>query len=49
MDKAQTLDEFPHRGRIVPEMDDRMRDFFKFFLSEMPSVGYQYMEDIRGE
>ncbi|GIQ71405.1 type II toxin-antitoxin system RelE/ParE family toxin [Xylanibacillus composti] len=29
MDKAQTLEEFPHRGRIVPEMGDpNMRELF---------------------
>lgn len=29
MDKAQTLKEFPHRGRIVPEVDDpNMRELF---------------------
>lgn len=29
MDKAQTLNEFPHRGRVVPEMDDpNMRELF---------------------
>jgi toxin ParE1/3/4 len=29
MDKAQTLIEFPHRGRVVPEMDDpSMRELF---------------------
>jgi toxin ParE1/3/4 len=29
MDKAQTLNDFPHRGRVVPEMDDpEMREIF---------------------
>jgi toxin ParE1/3/4 len=29
MDKAHTLQEFPHRGRIVPEMGDpNMREIF---------------------
>ena len=29
MDKAQTLSEFPHRGRIVPEMGNpNMRELF---------------------
>jgi len=29
MDKAQTLEEFPHRGRVVPEMGDPdMRELF---------------------
>jgi len=29
MDKAQTLNDFPHRGRVVPEMDDPvMREIF---------------------
>jgi toxin ParE1/3/4 len=29
MDKAHTLQEFPHRGRIVPEMaDPNMREIF---------------------
>jgi plasmid stabilization system protein ParE len=29
MDKANTLNEFPHRGRIVPEMDDpNVREVF---------------------
>ena len=29
MDKALTLMEFPHRGRIVPELDDpNMRELF---------------------
>ncbi len=29
MNKAQTLNEFPHRGRVVPEMDDpNMREIF---------------------
>jgi toxin ParE1/3/4 len=29
MDKAQTLNEFPHRGRVVPEMGDPdMRELF---------------------
>ena len=29
MSKAQTLSDFPHRGRVVPEMDDpEMREIF---------------------
>ncbi|QJD83275.1 type II toxin-antitoxin system RelE/ParE family toxin [Cohnella herbarum] len=29
MDKAQTLNDFPHRGRVVPEMDDpEVREIF---------------------
>jgi len=29
MPKAQTLSDFPHRGRVVPEMDDpEMREIF---------------------
>lgn len=29
MEKAKTLTEFPHRGRIVPEMDDpEVREVF---------------------
>ena len=29
MAKAQTLSDFPHRGRVVPEMDDpEMREIF---------------------
>ena len=29
MDKAQTLEKFPHRGRVVPEMGDPdMRELF---------------------
>jgi toxin ParE1/3/4 len=29
MDKTQTLIEFPHRGRVVPELDDtNMRELF---------------------
>lgn len=29
MDKARSLTEFPHRGRIVPELDDSdMRELF---------------------
>lgn len=29
MDKAQTLNNFPYRGRVVPEMDDpQMQDIY---------------------
>jgi plasmid stabilization system protein ParE len=30
MDKAQTLKHFPHRGRVVPELDDP--NMWEFFL-----------------